>query len=339
MVTVPMSQLTWFSAFRLALPFYLLTFFFFPVHAQEDDFNFKNASDYNNFIMKEMTVAVQKNFEYISLNVHLPTGQAGSDEFELLEARRNEVMQQIMLSKEKIKKMPPLNGDTRLRDEAVETLNEYQHAFELDYKAIIGLKQKSKDSFQAMEAYWKAEDKAEEKVNKATSRLRKAQQVYANKNNMKVVDGKEDNVLEEKMARISAVNNYWREIYLESFKVSKEYDLLWDILSREKAEPLDHQRKEVIKIVDQVLPLLKGKPGYNGDVEFRNQTTDLLEYYQRVAKIDFVKIVEVLRKKPTQEEIDLVNSIINTCNADHERLVYNWNIASQDLFKKNVDKE
>lgn len=289
--------------------------------------------------MKEMTVAVQKNFEYISLNVHLPTGQAGSDEFELLEARRNEVMQQIMLSKEKIKNMPPLNGDTRLRDEAVETLNEYQHAFELDYKDIIGLKQKSKDSFQAMEAYWKAEDKAEEKVNKATGRLRKAQQVYANKNNMKVVDGKEDTVLEEKMARISAVNNYWREIYLESFKVSKEYDLLWDILPREKAEPLDHQRKEVIKIVDQVLPSLRAKPGFNGDVEFRNQTTDLLEYYQRVAKIDFAKIVEVLRKKPTQEEIDLVNSIIKTCNADHERLVYNWNIASQDLFKKNVDKE
>ncbi len=302
-------------------------------YAQDDDeYNLKNASDYNNYIMKEMAAAVQKNFEYISFNVH-------SEEFDLMEAKRNEVTQQIIRSKEKIKNMPPLDGDTRLRDEAVETLTEYQHAFELDYKDVIGLKRKSKDSYESMEAYWKAEDKAEEKINKATTRLRKAQQVYASKNNMKVVDGKNDDVLEQKMAKITAVNNYWRDIYLEFFKVSKEYDTMWDLLSKEKPLPLDQQRKQVMKAIDRSLPILKAKPGFNGDVEFRDQTVNLLEYYHKVAEQDFAKIVDVLSKKPTQEEIDQVNAIINNCNADHERLVYNWNIASQDLFKKNVDKD
>ena len=345
MLNMPMSQLIRCKTSHSGLLFFLVACLHFHCPGQEEDFNFKNAGDYNNYIMKEMAVAVQKNFEYISFSVHLPTGeaglptgQAGSDEFELLESKRKEVMEQILLSKEKIKRMPPLDNDTRLRDEAVETLLEYQHAFELDYKEIIGLKKRSKDSFEAMEAYWKAEDKAEQKVIKATTRLRKAQQVYASKNNMKVVAGKED-ALEKKMAKISAVNNYWRDIYLQFFKVSKEYDLLWEILSREKAEPLDQQRKQVLKVVESVLPALKSKPDYHGDTEFRDQTINLLEYYQQVAKTDFSKIVDVLSQKPTQEDIDLVNSIINKCNADHERLVYNWNIASQDLFKKNVDKE
>ena len=40
-----------------------------------------------------------------------------------------------------------------------------------------------------------------------------------------------------------------------------------------------------------------------------------------------------------QKDVEEVNSIINKCNTDHERLAYNWNIASQDLFRKNVDKE
>jgi len=332
MINLPIFPLTRGTTYRLILFFFLFTFFTPPGYTQEDDFNLKNASDYNNYIMREMSAAVQKNFEYISFNVH-------NEEFDLIESRRTEVIQQIIQSKEKIKEMPPLDGDTRLRDEAVETLTEYQHAFELDYKTLIGLKKKSKDSYEAMEEYWKAEDKAEEKVNKATIRLRKAQQVYASKNNMKVVDGKENDALEQKMARIMAVNTYWRDIYLQFFKASKEYDLLWDILPKEKAEPLDHQRKQVVKVVDQVLPALKAKPDFNGDVEFRDQTITLLEYYQQVAKTEFSKIVEVLSKKPTQEEIDLVNSIINKCNADHERLVYNWNIASQDLFRKNVDKE
>ncbi|MBK5279574.1 MAG: hypothetical protein JJE09_12000 [Bacteroidia bacterium] len=312
--------------------FCFLFLLFSSAFSQEDEFNLKNASDYNNFIMKEMAEAVQKNLEYISLSVH-------SDEFELLESKRREVTQQIFQSKEKISNMPPLDGDTRLRDEAVETLAEYQHAFELDYKDVIGLKRKSKDSFEAMEAYWKAEDIAERKVNKATNRLRKAQQVYANKHNMKVLDSVGDDDLEKKMSKISAVNKYWREIYLGFFKVSKEYDLLWQVLSNGVLGPVDHQRKQVSKVAGAVLPFLKSKPGFNGDVEFRDQTINLLEYYQQVANIDFEKIVEVLGKKPTQEEIDLVNSIINKCNSDHERLVYNWNIASQDLFQKNVDKE
>ena len=329
---VPMHQLILKKIYGFAFPVFLLAFFVHSSYAQEEDFNFKNPSDYNNYIMKEMTLAVQKNFEYISFNVH-------SEEFDLLEEKRNEVILQITQSREKVRNMPPLDGDFRLRDEAVEALNEYQLAFELDYKDIIGLKRKSKDSFEAMEAYWKAEDKAEDKVNKATTRLRKAQQVYASKNNMKVVEGKADDELEQKMAKITAVNNYWREIYLQFFKVSKEYDQLWNLLSEEKAEPLDRQRKQVIKTIDSVLPILKAKTGFKGDVEFRDQTIDLIEYYKRVAQTDFVKIVEVLLKKPTQEEIDLVNSIINNCNADHERLVYNWNIASKDLFKNNVDKE
>jgi hypothetical protein len=338
MINVLKPQSIWRKPYKLAFLLFLLTFFYFPCVAQEDDFNFKNAGDYNNYIMKEMTVAAQKNFEYISFSVHLPTGQAGIDAFELLESKRKEVMDQIVQSTGKIKNMPPLDNDTRLRDEAVETLLEYQHAFELDYKDIIGLKKKSKDSFEAMEAYWKAEDKAEQKVNKATSRLRKAQQVYASKNNMKIVDGKED-ALEKKMAKISAVNAYWREIYFQFFKVSKEYDLLWNILADEKAEPVDHQRKQVMKAAESALPVLRSKPGFNGDVEFRDQTITLLEYYEHVAKLDFEKITAVLAATPTQEEIDLVNSIITKCNADNERLVYNWNIASQDLFKKNVDKE
>lgn len=332
MINVPMIPFNGQAILRATCFILFISSTHFSVFGQEEDFNFKNAADYNNYIMKEMAVAVQKNFEYISFNIH-------SDEFELMEIRRKDVMQQIIQSKEKIKRMPALDGDTRLRDEAVEALNEYLNAFELDYKNIIGLKKKSRDSYEAMEAYWKAEDKAEAKVNKATVRLRKAQQAYASKNNMTVAEGKADNELDQKMTRITAVNNYWREIYLPFFKVSKEYDLLWDVLSREKADPIDRQRREVIKTVGDVLPSLKAKPPFNGDVEFRDQTIDLLEYYQRVAETGFAKIVDALTKKPTSEEVDLINSIINKCNADHERLVYNWNIASKDLFKKNVDKE
>ena len=315
---------------RLLFIFALLPLF---ALAQDDEFNLNNPGDYNNFIMKEVITIVQENFEYISLSIH-------SDDYDQLEKKRKEVVEGIANAKTHVREMPPLEGDTKLRDEAVDVLNEYKTAFELDFKSILSLKRKSKDSYEAMEAYFTAQDRAEEKVNKATRQLRKAQRVYAEKNSMKVVDSKSDDVLEKKMNKIIEVNDYWRSIFLTYFKVSKQYDKMWDALSEQKANPLSHQCDLTIKLIDQVLPELKAKPDFHGDSEFRDQTVNMIEYYRQVAQIDFGKIIDVLNKKSMEHsDVEEVNSIITKCNADHDRLTYNWNIASQDLFRKNVDKE
>ncbi len=315
---------------RLLFIFALLPLF---ALAQDDEFNLNNPGDYNNFIMKEVITIVQENFEYISLSIH-------SDDYDQLEKKRKEVVEGIANAKTHVREMPPLEGDTKLRDEAVDVLNEYKTAFELDFKSILSLKRKSKDSYEAMEAYFTAQDRAEEKVNKATRQLRKAQRVYAEKNSMKVVDSKSDDVLEKKMNKIIEVNDYWRSIFLTYFKVSKQYDKMWDALSEQKANPLSHQCDLTVKLIDQVLPELKAKPDFHGDSEFRDQTVNMIEYYRQVAQIDFGKIIDVLNKKSMEHtDVEEVNSIIAKCNADHDRLAYNWNIASQDLFRKNVDKE
>jgi hypothetical protein len=310
-----------------------LLFITLTLHAQEDEFNLKNAGDYNNFIMKEMTAAVQKNFEYLAFVVH-------SEAYDQMDDKRKEVVNQIIEARGKVSQMPPLDGDTRLRDESVEVLNEYKNAFDIDYKQIISLKKKSKDSFEAMKEYFKAEDEAEEKLNKATQKLRKAQRIYASKNNMTVVDGKSDDELERKMGKAKATNLYWRSVFIQYFKVSEAYDLMWDALNQRKASVIDNERIKVVKVINNTLPDLKAIPAFNGDTEFRDQTIGIIEYYKQVAEVQFAKITERLKKtEMTQEDIDAVNAIINQCNADHERLAYNWNMASQDLFRKNVEKE
>jgi hypothetical protein len=315
------------------LLFIIGLFFVLDVSAQDDEFNLKNAGDYNNFIMKEMSAAVQKNFEYLSFIVH-------SEAYDQMDDKRKEVVKQIVEAKEKVSQMPPLDGDTRLRDESIEVLNEYKNAFELDYKQIIGLKKKSKESFDAMKEYFKAEDEAEEKLNKATQKLRKAQRLYASKNNMTVVDGKADDELERKMGKAKATNLYWREVFIEYFKVSEAYDLMWDALNQRKASIIDNERQKVIKAINATLPGIKAIPPFNGDTEFRDQTIGIIEYYRQVADIQFAKITERLKKTALEQaDIDLINAIINQCNADHERLAYNWNQASQELFRKNVEKE
>ena len=271
----------------------------FALQAQDPDFNLKNPGDYNNFIMKEMTATVQKNFEYISFSVH-------SEEYDELEIKRKEVVGEIVKAKDHIRQMPPLEGDTRLRDESVTVLDEYQNAFELDYQKIIGFKRKSKDSFEAMEAYFEAQDRAEDKVNKATKQLRKAQHVYAEKHNMNVVNNKSDDELELKMNKVVAVNNYWRSLFLDYFKISKAYDQMWDVLPNQKANAIERERLQVMKVINQVLPGLRSKPDFKGDQEFRDQTINIVEYFQSVAEKDFKRIVEILNQKNLKQKESLM---------------------------------
>lgn len=308
-------------------------FFNLSAQAQDDELNLKNAGDYNNFIMKEMTTAVQKNFEYLAFIVH-------SEAYDQMDNKRREVIKQIAEARTKVSQMPPLDGDTRLRDESVEVLDEYKNAFDIDYRQIISLKKKSKDSFDAMKDYFKAEDEAEEKLNKATQKLRKAQRIYASKNNMTVVDGKADDELERKMGKAKATNLYWRSVFIEYFKVSETYDLMWDALHQRNASVIDNERLRVIKTINNTLPDIKKIPAFNGDTEFRDQTINIIEYYKQVAEVQFAKITALLNKgEMNQADIDAVNAIINQCNADHERLAYNWNLASQDLFRRNRENE
>ena len=281
--------------------------------------------------MREMTTTVQKNFEYISFTVH-------SEEYDQLEAKRKEVVGEIVKAKDHIQQMPPLDGDTHLRDEAVSVLDEYQNAFQLNYQEIIGLKRKSRDSYESMEAYFRAQDKAEERVNKGTKQLRKAQHVYAEKHNMNVVNNKSDDELETMMNKVIAVNAYWRWLFLDYFKISKQYDRMWDALPLQNASIIGRERLQVVNVIDQVMPGLKSKPDFKGDSEFRDQTINIVEYFRSVALKDFKRIAEILsRKSPAQKDIEEINGIISKCNSDHERLTYNWNIAARDLFRKNID--
>jgi len=71
-------------------------------------YNFRNAGDYNNFIMKEMASTVQKNFEYISFSVH-------SDEYDQLESKDKMSSIEISRAIERIHAMPPLDGSSSSR--------------------------------------------------------------------------------------------------------------------------------------------------------------------------------------------------------------------------------
>lgn len=293
--------------------------------------DFKDAVQYNDYIISEQRQTVKKNLDYISFSVH-------SEDYKLIEAKRKEVLRQITQSKGKIAKMPPFEGDTRLRDEAIEVLAQYQNAFEGDFKEVLHLKKERQNSLEAMEAYFKAQNKAEDEVNKATQKFNKVQTDFAKKNNLTFGSGDDDDDLSSQMQTIASLNQYARGIFLEYFKVSKAFAEMLDVLNEQKGALLDRKRRDVIEAADKALPKLKDYGDFKGDREYLDQTVSLTEYYQRLAKNEFEKIATLFNKKSgiTREDANYINQVLRDYNANAEMLVYNLNMANNDLLQKNI---
>lgn len=310
---------------KLALTIPLL--FFFSVNSAQTKFN--NAAEYNDFIITEQRKTVKKNLEYISFSVH-------SEDYRQIEAKRKEVLRQINDSRNRINKMPDYDGNSKLKDEAVEVFTQYKSAFEEDFKDIIKLKQNRQSSFEAMEAYFKAQNQAEDRVNKATQKFSKVQEKFVRDNNLTFKE--EDDDLSQKMQTVAALNLYARGIFLEYFKVSKAFSEMLEVLNEKKANTLNKERKQVIEVAAKVVPQLNEFGAFNGDRDYLDQTVSLAEYYRRLAENEFLEIVKIFDKKTglTQADADYINKVLRDYNANAEMLVYNLNIANDNLLQNNI---
>ena len=116
--------------------------------------SFEHPVDYNNFIVEEMNEIVNKNLEYISQSVH-------SDNLDEVEVKRKNLIGQIQSAYTNISQTKPYEKGEKLQSECVEVLNMYKQIFEVEYQEVNVLKQSSEASFESMEAYFTAQDKAE----------------------------------------------------------------------------------------------------------------------------------------------------------------------------------
>ena len=116
--------------------------------------------------------------------------------------------------------MPPFKGDKSYRDSTVAYLKILYSVFNEDYGKIVNMEEIAEQSYDAMEAYMLAQDKAQEKLKAAAEKRSAQQKVFAAKNNITLVENKSD--LDHKMEAASQITNHYDEVYLAFFKPYKQ---------------------------------------------------------------------------------------------------------------------
>ncbi len=294
---------------------------------------FSNAAEYNNYIIKEQTAITKKTVTYIQENVH-------NDDDSEVEAKRTDVIKQIKKSLKKLKKMGDYYGDTKLRDEAINTFEEFKYVYEVSYKEINILAGTQQQSFEAMEKYLKAQTKAEKKLAKATARFSKAQKKFAKKNNLQLSNN--NGKLEQQMQEIAEVNDYSRKLFLLYFKVSKINGLVLDGMNNKKASVVKSKSKDLVTTAEEALVVLNQTSDFKGNSEYRKATKDIIEFFLKMGKEKYSQLPALMKKEKqnnlTQDDVNAYNGIIEYYNDKATDLTNKFNEENQKLLQSNISQ-
>ena len=294
---------------------------------------FDQPVEYNNFIVEEMNAVVGKNLEYISQSVH-------SENFEQIELKRKNVLKQIESAFNKISTAKPYEKGESLQSECVEVLNLYKGVFGAEMEEVNLLKESSQASFEAMETYFMAQDKAEKNLARATDRFYKAQKSCLKVHDIQMEEmenAEQDNVLQE----ISDVNEYVRDLYLIYFQMTKYSTIFLEAAGNEDKGGIEGKRKRLAAAANRASEKLNKMEGFKGDETFLKSTKAMVNLYKDLGENGFVDIVKVVKTKQedlTQADVDAYNKAIEKLNTETPRLNNDFNQAQMELLKKHIPK-
>lgn len=284
---------------------------------------FNDAVSYMSYI-GNFSKQIQKDyFSYASSVAHGKSARK-------VENRRVSLIQSVQEASRKVQSMPPFQGDKALRDSAAKFFHLNYLVLNEDYPKIINMEEVAEQSYDAMEAYLLAQDKAGEKIENANKQLQKVNRDFASKNNITLIDTQDD--LDKKIAITNEVNDYHRAVYLIFFKSNKQEIYLVDALNSKNLNAVEQNKNTLLKYAEEGLLKLSKMAGYQNDnslisaakqyLEFTKQECltkipNLVNYY--IKEDNFNKIKKVMDSKKasqrTQEDVDNYNKAVNEINA------------------------
>jgi len=308
--------------------FFLITALLFSTASYSQDFS--DPVQYMDYIEKANDALTEKYLVYLS-------GMSHGKNARKVEKRRLEVVDAISNTRYSIVGMPPFKGDRTLRDTTVTYLKIMNSVFNEDYGKIVNLEDIAEQSYDAMEAYMLAKEKANEKLMQAADKQYEMEKKFAASHNIKLIEAETET--SAKMKTASAVMKHYNEVYLIFFKSYKQEAYLTEALNQKKINAVEQNLNSLQTFSENGLAKLKGIKGYSGDASLIISCRNMLNFYLDEAKKgsamtdyflkeeNFAKLKKQFdASKHTQKDVDQYNKTVEELNATGN--AYNANNAS-----------
>ncbi len=320
----------------------------------------QSAVQYMDKVGKEFEKISKETWDYTRAVAH-------NKKARLIETKRREMINANRNALTRIKNMSDFKGDVAYRDSTVRYLELSYIVLNYDYAKIVDMEEISEQSYDAMEAYMTAQEKANEKLEIAFDVAVKAQQDFAKNNNINLVD--KENKTEEKLEKASEVFKFYNKIYLVFYKPYKQEVYLLDAQAKEDINAMKQNQEALSRLSKEAKEQLKTVKPYRNNTTLKSACTDVLDFYiyeadKKVsALIDFYlqkekfdKLKTAMDKKgknPSPSEINEYNAAVNAFNKasndfnnintelNNKRasVLDNWNNAVSRFLDRNVSNK
>lgn len=285
-----------------------------------------------------------------------------------LEKRRQEVITQIRQSLGEASRLRPYKGDATLRDAYKTYWDILLKVFTEDYHKIVNMEEIAEQSYDHMEAFLMAQQKAGEVLSNAQDQIEPVYNAFAAKNHVRLIDGG-DSKLEKKMRQVSAVNSYYYDIFLIFFKSYKQDMYVTEALSRKDLNGIEQNRTTLAKFAAEGLQRIDTIKAFKGDGSLTNACRKVLQFHKFEAEEqlpgmsdfllkndEFEKIREAFDSKPaskrTKADIDLYNKAVDelnvalhssnkllaAMNTGRENALNHWNQTRQRFMEMHIPR-
>jgi hypothetical protein len=297
--------------------------------------DFETPGQYNQYINQQHANVISKFLAYNSAVSH---GKRAKK----VEKLREKLLDEVQESKMNIASMPKMKGDGAFRDSAANFLKLYYNVLNEDYSKIVNMEEIAEQSYDAMEAYLMLQEAVDEKIEAASKRMHTAQQEFATKNNMTLVDTKDE--MGEKMEQVGKVNEYYHEIYLLFFRPYLQEQNMMKAVEKGNVGGIEQDRNALSKYATEGLAKLESIKAFNGEGGLKMACKKMLQHYVKeagdymkpiteylLAKERFESIKKDFDKKsePAQADVDAFNKAVNDFNATLKK----YNDANNNIVK------
>lgn len=321
---------------RMIVPLFLA--FYVLLNTKTTAQPFEDASQYFDHITKAKEALTAKYLAYLSASAH-------GKSLRKVEKRREEVVNAISDTRYNIMGMGPWKGDKALRDTTVAYLKILNTVFNEDYGKIVNMEEIAEQSYDAMEAYILAQEKAYEKLHEASQKQHAIQKQFAAKNNINLIEGESE--VSNKSKTAGDVIHHCNDVYLVFFKCHKQEAYLIDAINKKNLVSIEQSLNSLGKFAEDGRNKLEKMTGYKADNSLIAAGIRMMDHYkaesERGASITdfflkqegFEKIKKQFDSKPankrTQEDIDKFNKGVEEVNA----VLNNFNATMSDINKKS----
>src|ERR1035437_4284377 len=173
----------------------------------------QTAGDYLEKVSKEFKDISADMWDYTSAVAHGKSARK-------VENRRKDVLKSIKDAQTKIKNMGAFEGDKTLKDSVLSYLKLSYNVINYDYAKIVDMEEIAEQSYDAMEAYLLAQEKANEKLNASSDMVDGQYKAFAGLHDIKLIEG--DDKIEKKLKIAGQAFKFYNVSYLIFFKSYKQ---------------------------------------------------------------------------------------------------------------------